>query len=65
MKRDSKLSEKFQVSIPEEIRKSSGLKPGDKLVWEWDDDKKQIVITPIPSSVADALFFGGVRKDEE
>jgi AbrB family looped-hinge helix DNA binding protein len=65
MKRDSKVSDKFQVSVPEEIRRSSGIKPGDKLVWEWDDEKKQIIITPIPSSVADALFFGVNNQGED
>lgn len=47
------LSSKAQVVLPAEVRRRLGLRPGDRLVIEVEDD--HVVIRKAPSSDVDAL----------
>jgi len=46
-----KLSKKFQIAIPKEIRNELKLSYGDKL--EIDSDKDRIVLIPLPKDYAE------------
>jgi AbrB family looped-hinge helix DNA binding protein len=61
---ESKISNNFQILIPKEFRNAIGLKVGDTLVWGYDETKKQITLTPIPSSITAELFKIG-KMDAE
>ena len=39
MKHTAKLSSKYQASIPTPVREALGLHPGDRLVFEVDDER--------------------------
>lgn len=39
MKQTAKLSSKYQASIPSAVREALGLHPGDRLVFEVDDQR--------------------------
>lgn len=41
-----KVSSKFQIVIPKEIRKELGLKPGDKVTWVGSRKNKRLVRVP-------------------
>ena len=47
------LSSKSQVVLPAEVRRRLGLRPGDRLVIEVEDD--HVVIRKAPASDVDAL----------
>lgn len=38
----SKITSKYQVTVPKEIRDKLGLKPGDRLVWEAVGDQARV-----------------------
>jgi bifunctional DNA-binding transcriptional regulator/antitoxin component of YhaV-PrlF toxin-antitoxin module len=61
---ESIISDKFQVRIPKVIQEKAKLKTGDTLIWQYDEEKKQIIITPIPNNMTDELFDIG-RIGEE
>lgn len=39
----ARVSKSGQVTIPAEIREKLGLKPGDTVIWEFDDSNKATV----------------------
>ncbi len=53
----SKLTTKSQATIPEKIRKILGLRPGDSVAFEVDENKKVLIrkATPIDFEFAKAL----------
>jgi bifunctional DNA-binding transcriptional regulator/antitoxin component of YhaV-PrlF toxin-antitoxin module len=51
----SKLDENSYVKIPDEIIKKAGLKPGDDIIWFYDEIAKQIIISEKPKDFSQAL----------
>lgn len=49
----AKLSAKSQIVLPAEVRKKLGLRPGDRLLIEADED--HAIIRKAPASFVDAL----------
>ncbi len=51
-----RLSSKGQLVIPSEVRKSLGLKPGDRFDVRLEND--EIILTPVNQSTALARLYG-------
>jgi antitoxin PrlF len=47
--KESTLTQKGQVTIPQELRSQLGLKPGDRVSFELDGD--QVTLKPAPSKL--------------
>ena len=56
-----KLSSKGQVVIPREMRRRLGLKKGDKLKVEIDEQSKQILIQPSVQPPREVFVKAGTR----
>ena len=59
MKESTTMPSKGQVTIPKEIRKALGLKPGDRVIFEKEDNR--VVIKPART----LLDFRGFVKAEK
>lgn len=57
-----RLSSKGQLVIPSEVRKSLGLKPGDRFDVRLEND--EIILTPVNQSSALARLYGKYRQSE-
>ncbi|EPD80524.1 MULTISPECIES: AbrB/MazE/SpoVT family DNA-binding domain-containing protein [unclassified Paenibacillus] len=53
---ESEVKNKYQTTIPEDIRRKAELGIGDTLIWSYDPDTKQVSITAKPKSFSDALW---------
>jgi bifunctional DNA-binding transcriptional regulator/antitoxin component of YhaV-PrlF toxin-antitoxin module len=51
----SKLEDNSTTRIPEEIVKKARLKPGDDIIWYYDEVYQQIIISAKPINFAKAL----------
>ena len=58
---ESEIRTKFQITIPDDIRKKANLKVGDKLIWQYDEVHQEIIVMPKPKSFTDKLW--GLGKD--
>ncbi|MHB8170131.1 MAG: AbrB/MazE/SpoVT family DNA-binding domain-containing protein [Thermincolia bacterium] len=52
---ESPIREKYQTTIPQEIREKAKLDIGDSLIWEIDDESGQIVIMVKPKNFTKAM----------
>jgi AbrB family looped-hinge helix DNA binding protein len=52
---ETSLRRKNQLTLPESIAKRLGVQPGDRLVFETDDDEEHVRIRPVRRSYAVAL----------
>lgn len=59
----STITSKGQTTIPGEIRKKMGLKPGDGLVYSVEDDR--IVVRPVKGTLLDAYASVKPKKRPE
>ncbi|MCX5660019.1 MAG: AbrB/MazE/SpoVT family DNA-binding domain-containing protein [Planctomycetota bacterium] len=55
----SKVSKKWQTTIPAEVRKALGIKPGQQLIFEFQGDKVTMRVHPGAAS-----FRGALRSDK-
>lgn len=62
MRHESKVTDKHQTIIPKSARLEGNVSVGDTLVWEWDESKKQFIVTPVPSKVSEFLFQLGSEE---
>ncbi len=51
----SKIDSNSYTKIPEEIIKQSGLKPGDDIIWFYDEKAKQIILMEKPENFSKSL----------
>lgn len=58
---ESEIRTKYQITIPEDIRKKANLKVGDKLIWQYDEVHQEIIVMPKPKSFTDKLW--GLGKE--
>ncbi|TNJ64970.1 AbrB/MazE/SpoVT family DNA-binding domain-containing protein [Paenibacillus hemerocallicola] len=61
MKLESEIRTKYQITIPEEIRVKAKLTVGDKLLWQYDEVRDEIIVMPKPKSFTDKLW--GLGKE--
>jgi bifunctional DNA-binding transcriptional regulator/antitoxin component of YhaV-PrlF toxin-antitoxin module len=60
-KLESEIRTKYQITIPEEIRVKAKLAVGDKLLWQYDEIRDEIIVMPKPKSFSDKLW--GLGKE--
>ena len=58
---ESEIRTKYQITIPDDIRKKANLKVGDKLIWQYDESRQEIIVMPKPKSFSDKLW--GLGKE--
>ncbi|MDQ6418819.1 AbrB/MazE/SpoVT family DNA-binding domain-containing protein [Paenibacillus sp. LHD-117] len=58
---ESEIRTKYQITIPEEIRVKANLAVGDKLLWQYDEVRDDIIVMPKPKSFSDKLW--GLGKE--
>ncbi|MDQ2085731.1 AbrB/MazE/SpoVT family DNA-binding domain-containing protein [Herbivorax sp. ANBcel31] len=51
----SKIQDNSLMKIPKEIIEKAGLKPGDDIIWYYDDRTKQIILSGKPENFAKEL----------
>ncbi len=51
----SKIDDNSTVKVPDEIIRKAGLRPGDDIIWYFDENTKQILICEKPKSFAKEL----------
>jgi bifunctional DNA-binding transcriptional regulator/antitoxin component of YhaV-PrlF toxin-antitoxin module len=51
----SRIDDDSYTKIPEEIIRQAGLKPGDDIIWFYDEKTKQIILMEKPQSFSKAL----------
>jgi AbrB family looped-hinge helix DNA binding protein len=61
VKTESEIRTKFQITIPDDIRRKANLSVGDKLIWQYDEAHKEIIVMPKPISFSDKLW--GLGKE--
>jgi bifunctional DNA-binding transcriptional regulator/antitoxin component of YhaV-PrlF toxin-antitoxin module len=61
LKTESEIRAKYQITIPEDIRKKANLNIGDKLIWQYDEVRSEITVMPRPKSFTDKLW--GLGKE--
>lgn len=61
LKLESEIRTKYQITIPEEIRVKAKLTVGDKLLWQYDEVREDIIVMPKPKSFSDKLW--GLGKE--
>jgi bifunctional DNA-binding transcriptional regulator/antitoxin component of YhaV-PrlF toxin-antitoxin module len=66
-KSESEIRQRYQTTIPQEIRDKMKLDIGDQLIWKYDESREEIIVIRKPKSFADALWGLGkeVWKDEK
>lgn len=62
-KTESEIRQRYQTTIPQEIREQMKLEIGDQLIWKYDEKKKEITVIQKPKSFSDALW--GLKKKDE
>lgn len=58
---ESEIRTKFQITIPDEIRKKANLNIGDKLIWLYDEVHQDIIVMPKPKSFSEKLWGLGKK----
>ena len=53
---ESEIRTRYQITIPEEIRTRANLNIGDKLIWQYDEIRSEIIVMPKPNSFSDKLW---------
>lgn len=51
----SRIDDNSYTKIPEEIIRQAGLKPGDDIIWFYDEKTKQIILMEKPQNFSKAL----------
>lgn len=60
-KSESEIRQRYQTTIPQEIREKMGLDIGDQLIWKYDETRDEIIVVRKPKSFSDALW--GLGKE--
>jgi bifunctional DNA-binding transcriptional regulator/antitoxin component of YhaV-PrlF toxin-antitoxin module len=76
-KSESEIRQRYQITIPQEIREKANLNIGNTLLWMYDDFRKEIILMQKPKRFSDAIFglgkelldgelsSDGIRKERE
>ena len=61
MKSESEIRQRFQTTIPQDIREKAKLQVGDQLIWQYDEVRNEIIVMPKPKNFSDAIW--GLGKE--
>ena len=56
LKSESDIRQRYQTTVPQDIREKMGLEIGDSLLWSYDKEKDEIRIIKKPKSFSDSLW---------
>lgn len=65
IRNESEIRNRFQTTIPKEVREKAGLEIGDNLLWMYDEIRKEITVMPKPKSFSDAMFGLGDQLNDD
>jgi bifunctional DNA-binding transcriptional regulator/antitoxin component of YhaV-PrlF toxin-antitoxin module len=65
LKSESEIRQRYQTTVPQEIRDRMGLEIGDSLLWAYDQEKDEIRIIKKPQSFSDSLWGLGSLINKE
>jgi bifunctional DNA-binding transcriptional regulator/antitoxin component of YhaV-PrlF toxin-antitoxin module len=60
LRTESEIKQRYQTTIPKEIRDKAKLDIGDELIWKYDEIRDEIIVIRKPKRFSDALW--GFRK---
>jgi bifunctional DNA-binding transcriptional regulator/antitoxin component of YhaV-PrlF toxin-antitoxin module len=58
---ESEIKQRYQTTIPKDIRDKAKLDIGDELIWKYDEIRDEIIIIRKPNSFSEALW--GLGKE--
>ncbi|WP_134702517.1 AbrB/MazE/SpoVT family DNA-binding domain-containing protein [Ammoniphilus sp. YIM 78166] len=58
---ESEIRQRYQTTIPQEIRDQAKLDVGDNLIWKYDKTRDEIIVIRKPKSFSDAIW--GLGKE--
>lgn len=58
---ESEIKQRYQTTIPKEIREKAKLDIGDELMWKYDELRDEIIVLRKPKRFSDALW--GLGKE--
>ncbi|MFC4766481.1 AbrB/MazE/SpoVT family DNA-binding domain-containing protein [Effusibacillus consociatus] len=61
LKSESEIKNRFQTTIPKDIREKANLGIGDGLIWKYDEIRDEIIVIRKPKRFSDALW--GLGKE--
>jgi bifunctional DNA-binding transcriptional regulator/antitoxin component of YhaV-PrlF toxin-antitoxin module len=65
-KSESEIRQRYQTTVPQEVRERMGLEVGDSLLWTYDEERDEIRIIKKPQSFSDSLWgLGSLLKKED
>lgn len=64
LKSESEIKQKYQTTVPKEIRDKAGLDIGDGLIWKYDEIRDEIIVIRKPKKFSDALWGLGKKMWE-
>lgn len=64
-KAESEIRQRYQTTIPHEIRERAHLEIGDQLLWMYDETRNEIIVMAKPKNFTDAIWGLGKEVWEE
>jgi len=61
LRTESEIKQRYQTTIPKEIRDKAKLDIGDELIWKYDEIRDEITVIRKPKRFSDALW--GLGKE--
>ncbi|WP_051331056.1 AbrB/MazE/SpoVT family DNA-binding domain-containing protein [Aneurinibacillus terranovensis] len=61
LRSESEIKQRYQTTIPKEIREKAKLDVGDELIWKYDQISDEIIVIRKPKKFSDA--FWGLGKE--
>ena len=58
---ESEIKQRYQTTVPKEIRDKAKLDIGDELIWKYDEIQDEIIVIRKPKSFSEALW--GLGKE--
>jgi bifunctional DNA-binding transcriptional regulator/antitoxin component of YhaV-PrlF toxin-antitoxin module len=55
LRSESEIKQRYQTTIPKNIREEANLDVGDELIWKYDDTRDEIIVIRKPKCFSDAF----------
>lgn len=66
LRSESEIKQRYQTTIPKDIREKAKLDVGDGLIWKYDELRDEIIVIRKPKRFSDALWgLGKEMWDQE
>lgn len=61
LRSESEIKQRYQTTVPKNVREDAGLHVGDELIWEFNKTTGEITVIPKPKNFVDSLW--GLGKE--